>query len=100
MLHRVNFMRCFFLYLAQTYISKVCFLFQLWNTFHQVDLVIPTCKKTIEDLGVGYLDLYLIHWPMAYKVHFNYFVFAYYFSTVLVDMKSVTFGFVVNPFLV
>ncbi|XP_041366680.1 1,5-anhydro-D-fructose reductase-like [Gigantopelta aegis] len=40
---------------------------KLWNTCHQPDLVRTSLKKTISDLGVGYLDLYLMHWPMTYK---------------------------------
>lgn len=40
---------------------------KLWNTFHEKEKVIPTCKKSLENFGLDYLDLYLIHWPVAQK---------------------------------
>lgn len=40
---------------------------KLWNTFHKPELVEPALKTTLENLGLKYLDLYLIHWPIAYK---------------------------------
>ncbi|KAK0095045.1 hypothetical protein PV326_009349 [Microctonus aethiopoides] len=40
---------------------------KLWNTYHETKSVLTGIKKSLKNLGLDYLDLYLIHWPMASK---------------------------------
>ncbi len=36
---------------------------KLWNDKHGEYDVIPSCRQSLADLGLNYLDLYLVHWP-------------------------------------
>ena len=40
---------------------------KLWNTSHEPSRVRPAVEHTLKLLGLAYLDLYLIHWPMDYQ---------------------------------
>lgn len=38
---------------------------KLWSTFHRTDLVKAGFEKSLANLQLDYIDLFLLHWPMA-----------------------------------
>ncbi|KAF9265167.1 hypothetical protein L218DRAFT_898752 [Marasmius fiardii PR-910] len=46
---------------------------KLWNTFHAPEDVEPALDESLHRLDTEYLDLYLIHWPVATKKDGTYY---------------------------
>jgi alcohol dehydrogenase (NADP+) len=40
---------------------------KLWNNKHHPDDVAPALQQSLDDLELDYVDLFLIHWPVAWK---------------------------------
>jgi D-xylose reductase len=40
---------------------------KLWNSYHRSEHVRPALEKSLRDLQLDYLDLYLVHFPIASK---------------------------------
>lgn len=40
---------------------------KLWNDAHLPEHVEPAIEETLDNLRLDYLDLYLIHWPIAFR---------------------------------
>ncbi len=38
---------------------------KLWNNSHARSEILPAIRKTLNDLKLDYIDLYLVHWPVA-----------------------------------
>ena len=43
--------------------EQLWFTSKLWNDKHGENDVIPSCRQSLADLRLDYLDLYLVHWP-------------------------------------
>ncbi|QNJ98893.1 aldo/keto reductase [Constantimarinum furrinae] len=45
---------------------------KLWNDAHRESEVIPALQDSLQKLKLDYLDLYLVHWPVAFKHGTNF----------------------------
>lgn len=52
--------------------EKLFITSKVWNTERGYEKTLAAFEKTIKDLGVSYLDLYLIHWPAASQMYENW----------------------------
>ncbi|CAG8886067.1 unnamed protein product [Penicillium egyptiacum] len=40
---------------------------KLWNNKHHPDDVAPALQESLDNLGMDYVDMFLIHWPVAWQ---------------------------------
>ena len=45
---------------------------KVWYTHRSYDKVLEACDTTLKDLGLDYVDLYMIHWPAVAKNYENW----------------------------
>lgn len=42
---------------------------QMWCTYHDPERVEYACRKSLENLGLDYIDLYIMHFPIGFVYH-------------------------------
>lgn len=47
--------------------EELCVVSKVWNTNHSYKHVISACERTVAQMGLGYIDVYLIHSPHAWR---------------------------------
>ncbi|KAL8981967.1 MAG: hypothetical protein Q9177_005414, partial [Variospora cf. flavescens] len=47
--------------------SDLFLVSKLWNSFHDGPRVKPICQKQLQDWGIDYFDLYIMHFPISIK---------------------------------
>lgn len=52
--------------------NELTFVYQLWNDAHAKETVVPALRRSLASLGLEYVDLYLIHWPVGQFVSITY----------------------------
>ncbi|CAH0716788.1 unnamed protein product, partial [Brenthis ino] len=45
---------------------------KLWNTLHKREQVVQSLRDTVHKMGLNYIDLYLMHWPMGLNEDYSY----------------------------
>ena len=45
---------------------------KLWNNAHAAKHVRPALERTLKNLGLDHLDLYLIHWPVSFRADITF----------------------------
>lgn len=47
---------------------------QLWCNSHRREDVVPAMKNSLATLRLDYVDMYLMHWPIALKVGYTLYI--------------------------
>ncbi|XP_059058956.1 aldo-keto reductase AKR2E4-like [Achroia grisella] len=50
---------------------------KLWNDAHARDEVVPALRQSLKELNLDYVDLYLIHWPLAHFTNLTFEIIDY-----------------------
>lgn len=47
--------------------EEIFLVTKLWNVYHGADKVEMACRKSLKNLGLDYIDLFLMHTPIGYE---------------------------------
>jgi diketogulonate reductase-like aldo/keto reductase len=49
--------------------QEICVVTKVWNDDQGYERTLAACERSLEQLGLDYIDIYLIHWPATTRRH-------------------------------